>query len=274
MRLGVVLPNEAAGADPRDIARLAQRADALGYWSAWLPDHLLPPAPFGDVYGGVYEPLTLLAHISALTERITLGTSVLILPLREPVLLAKQLATLERVAPGRVILGAGVGWDRDEFAALEVPFSERGARADELIELIAHLHAAGEGGFGGRFHHVGDGVFAPRPSTRVPLMVGGTSDAALRRAARVGDLWQAYGVTPAQFRALHTRLRAMAGERTVAAGTIISAPPNRDASQLAADVEAWRAAGAEHLAVHPGALDGAAERLSSLAERVPELLVR
>jgi len=173
-----------------------------------------------------------------------------------------------------VILGAGVGWDRDEFAALGVPFSERGARADELIELIAHLHAAGEGGFGGRFHHVGDGVFAPRPSTRVPLMVGGTSDAALRRAARVGDLWQAYGVTPAQFRALHTRLRAMAGERTVAAGTIISAPPNRDASQLAADVEAWRAAGAEHLAVHPGALDGAAERLSSLAERVPELLVR
>jgi len=274
MRLGVVLPNEAVDADPREIVRLAQRADALGFWSVWLPDHLLPPAPFGDVYGGVYEPLILLAHISALTERITLGTSVLILPLREPVLLGKQLATLERVAPGRVILGVGVGWDRDEFAALGVPFTERGARADELIEVIAHLHAAGEGGFDGRFHRVGDGVFAPRPSARVPLMVGGTSDAALRRAARVGDLWQAYGVTPEEFRALHTRLRGMAGGRTVRAGTVISAPPSSEASQLAADVEEWRAAGAEHLAVHPGRLDSAAEVLSFLAERVPELLVR
>jgi probable F420-dependent oxidoreductase len=274
MRLGVVLPNEALDADPREIARLAQRVEALGYSAVWLPDHLLPPAPFGDVYGGVYEPLTLLAHISALTERITLGTSVLILPLREPVLLAKQLATLERVAPGRVILGAGVGWDRDEFAALEVPFSERGVRADELIELIAHLHAAGEGGFGGRFHRVGDGVFAPRPSTRIPLMVGGTSDAALRRAARVGDLWQAYGLTPDEFRALHTRLRSMASERVVSAGTVIDAPSNMDAVQLAAVVQDWRAAGAEHLAIHPGGVDTAAERLTSLAERVPELLVR
>jgi alkanesulfonate monooxygenase SsuD/methylene tetrahydromethanopterin reductase-like flavin-dependent oxidoreductase (luciferase family) len=198
----------------------------------------------------------------------------LILPLREPVLLAKQLATLERVAPGRVILGAGVGWDRDEFAALEVPFTERGARADELIELIAHLHAVGHGGISGRFHRVGEGVFAPRPSTRVPLMVGGTSDAALRRAARVGDLWQAYGLTPSEFRVLHTRLRAMAGERTVSAGTVISAPPNMDASQLAAVVEEWRAAGAEHLAIHPGGVQTAAERLSSLAECVPQLLVQ
>ena len=177
MRLGVVLPNEAVDADPREIARLAQRADALGYWSVWLPDHLLPPAAFGDVYGGVYEPLTLLAHISALTEQITLGTSVLILPLREPVLLAKQFATLERVAPGRVILGAGVGWERDEFAALEVPFSERGARADELITLIEHLHAAGEGGFGGRrarrlappARRAGAGAAGPvRPASRAP----------------------------------------------------------------------------------------------------------
>jgi alkanesulfonate monooxygenase SsuD/methylene tetrahydromethanopterin reductase-like flavin-dependent oxidoreductase (luciferase family) len=105
-------------------------------------------------------------------------------------------------------------------------------------------------------------------------MVGGTSNAALRRAARVGDLWQAYGLTPDEFRALHTRLRTMAGERTVSAGTVISAPPNMDASQLAAVVEEWRAAGAEHLAIHPGGLQTAAERLSSLAERVPELLVR
>jgi hypothetical protein len=87
----------------------------------------------------------------------------------------------------------------------------------------------------------------------------------------VADLWQAFDVTPEEVRALHTRLRSLAGDRTVAAGTVIGASPEMDASQLAAHVEHWRAAGAEHLAVHPGALETAAERLSSLAERVPEL---
>jgi alkanesulfonate monooxygenase SsuD/methylene tetrahydromethanopterin reductase-like flavin-dependent oxidoreductase (luciferase family) len=244
MRLGAILPNEAADADPREIARLAQRAEELGYDAVWLPDHLLPPKPFGDVYGGVHEALVLLANIAARTERITLGTSVLILPLREPVLLAKQLATLERLAPGRVILGAGVGWDRDEFASLGVSFTVRGRRTDEILDLVERMHASGEG--------PGGGVLAPRPTARIPLLVGGKSDAALRRAARIGDLWQAYNVTPDEFRALHARLREFAGARHVSAGTVIRS----------GDIEPWREAGAEHLAVHPGPLAGAAERLA------------
>jgi probable F420-dependent oxidoreductase len=243
--LGVVLPNEAADADPRELARLAQRAEELGYASLWLPDHPLPPKPFGDVYGGVHEALILLANIAARTERITLGTSVLILPLREPVLLAKQLATLERLAPGRVILGAGVGWERSEFDALNVPFERRGRRTDAQLELIARMHATGEG--------PGAGVLAPRPSARIPLLIGGKSDAALRRAARVADLWQAYNVTPDEFRTMHARLREFAGERHVSPGTVI-----RDAE----DIEVWHAAGAEHLAIHPGPLAGAADRLA------------
>lgn len=247
MRLGVVLPNEAADADPREIAALAQRAEALGYDAVWLPDHLLPPKPFGDVYGGVHEALILLANIAARTERVTLGMSVLVLPLREPVLLAKQLATLERLAPGRVILGAGVGWDRDEFASLGVPFNMRGKRTDEQLAEIEQLHATGAGR---------GGVFAPQPTARVPLLIGGKSEAALRRAARVGDLWQAYNVSTDQFRELHARLRELAGERPVSAGTVIrgDAPANA--------VETWRAAGAEHLAIHPGPLAGAADRLA------------
>jgi alkanesulfonate monooxygenase SsuD/methylene tetrahydromethanopterin reductase-like flavin-dependent oxidoreductase (luciferase family) len=107
-------------------------------------------------------------------------------------------------------------------------------------------------------------------------MVTGESrggEAALRRAARVADLWLAFDVTPEEFRALHARLRSLAAERTVAAGTVISARAEMDASRLADYIEQWRAAGAEHLAVHPGALETAAERLSSLAEGVPELRV-
>jgi probable F420-dependent oxidoreductase len=251
--LGVVLPNEAADADPREIAGVAQRAEELGYTSVWLPDHLLPPRPFGEVYGGVHEALILLANIAARTERITLGTSVLILPLREPVLLAKQLATLERLAPGRVILGAGVGWDRHEFAALGASYHRRGRRTDELLAVIEHLHHTGTGGFGG----VGEGVLAPRPTVRIPVLIGGKSDAALRRAARVGDFWQAYDVTPAEFRALNARLREFSAGRPVSAGTVIGGDATAD------DVEVWRAAGVEHLAVHPGPLAGAAKRLAS-----------
>lgn len=243
-----MLPNEAVDADPRAIVRLAQEAEALGYSALWLPDHLLPPGPFGSVYGGVFEALTLLAHISGVTERIALGTSVLVTPLREPVLLAKQVATLERLAPGRVILGLGVGWERDEFAALRVPFNMRGRQTDETIALIEELH--GSGGARG-------GVFAPRPTGRIPLLIGGRSDAALRRAARVGDYWQAYNVTVDEYAVLQDRLRVLAGDRVVAPGSVVrSADEDRDA---------WRDAGAEHLALHPGSLDTAAERLAAFA---------
>ncbi|MDA0184835.1 LLM class flavin-dependent oxidoreductase [Solirubrobacter phytolaccae] len=250
MKLGVMLPNEVEDADPREIARLAQRAEELGYTSVWLPDHLLPPGPFGDVFGGVHEALMLLANIAARTERITLGTSVLILPLREPVLLAKQLATLERLAPGRVILGAGVGWQEDEFAALDVPFNRRGKRTDEILALVAEAHATGR---------LRGGVLAPRPTARIPLLIGGKSEAALRRAARVGDLWQAYNVTPEAWVGMRDRLDELAGERKVSAGTVIRAQRGMD---LKAEAERWRAVGAEHLAIHPGRLEGAAELLA------------
>jgi len=143
-----------------------------------------------------------------------------------------------------------------------VPFTERGKRTDELIELVAHLHTTGSGGFDGRFHRVGGGVLAPQPSAPIPLLVGGKSDAALKRAARVGDLWQAYDVTPDEFRALHARLRELTSGRAVSAGTVVNARPDTD---WAAELEAWRAAGAEHLAIHPGPLATAAERLTAAA---------
>jgi probable F420-dependent oxidoreductase len=261
MRVGAVLPGEDPGDDPRAVARLAQRAEALGFDAVWLPDHPLPPGPYGPIagggsYGGVFEALTLLAHIAALTSRITLGTSVLILPLREPVLLAKQVATLERLAPGRVVLGVGAGWQRDEFAALGVPFGERGARTDDALHLIERLHSTDDD----------RGVFAPRPTARVPIMVGGVSDAALRRAARAGDLWQAVGLSPDEFVTRRAVLESLAGPRRVSPGAVLpSDAMSLDPAELVGDARAWQAAGAEHLAVHFGAADEADERMTAFA---------
>jgi len=136
VRLDVVLPNEAADADPRRLADLARQAEELGYDTAWLPDHLLPPAEYGPVYGGVYEPLVTMGWLAAATTRIRFGTSVLVLPLRSPFAVAKQAATLHRLSGGRVVLGVGIGWDEREFTAVGADFRTRAARTDEGLRLL------------------------------------------------------------------------------------------------------------------------------------------
>ena len=109
MHLQVVLPNESIDVEPERIAGLARRAEQLGYGAVWLPDHLLPPADYGTTYGGVYEPLVTLSYIAASTTRIGLGTSVLLVALRNPFAVAKQAATLDRLSHGRLTLGVGLG---------------------------------------------------------------------------------------------------------------------------------------------------------------------
>jgi alkanesulfonate monooxygenase SsuD/methylene tetrahydromethanopterin reductase-like flavin-dependent oxidoreductase (luciferase family) len=115
MRIDLVLPSESAADDPRALAELAVAAERHGFGAVWLPDHLLPPGGRNTTYGGVHEPLVTLVFLAARTTRLLLGTSVLITPLRESILLAKQTATLDALAPGRVLLGVGTGWERSEF---------------------------------------------------------------------------------------------------------------------------------------------------------------
>ena len=164
MQVHVVLPNESVDVEPQVIAALAQRAEGLGYGGVWLPDHLLPPVAYGTTYGGVYEPLVTLSYIAATTSRIGLGTSVLLLALRNPFAVAKQAATLDRLSQGRFTLGVGLGWDRDEFAAVGADFGDRAARTDEAIALLRHLFRAGSGPFAGERFGFEAGVFAPPPT--------------------------------------------------------------------------------------------------------------
>lgn len=248
-KLQVVLPNETPGMDPGRPAELARHAEELGYETAWLPDHVLPPGPFGDVFGGVYEPLITLAHIAARTETIRLGTSVLILPLREPFVLAKQAATLDALSGHRLALGIGVGWNEPEFAEVGADFANRGRRTDEMLALLEQLVTTGRG--------PGGGYFEPRRG-HIPLMIGGNSTVALRRAARIGDSWLSAGLGPAEFGERVAKLREF--ERPVKAVARVEW-----AADL--DIATYAAVGADAVAVHFGAEAGYEERMAELMAR-------
>ncbi|SEO54610.1 TIGR03619 family F420-dependent LLM class oxidoreductase [Amycolatopsis saalfeldensis] len=261
MDLQVVLPDEAPDLDPGQFAGLARSAEELGYESVWLPDHVLPPGPFGEVYGGVYEPLVTLAYIAAATERIGLGTSVLILPLREPYVLAKQVATLSRLSGGRLVLGVGVGWNAEEFAEVGVDFSGRGRRTDETLELLERLFTTGRGPSGGHFE--------PRPAAHVPILVGGNSTVALRRAARAGDAWLSAGLDPTAFAERARTLAVLAEDRPVKPMARMEWSGDRaDLDRAVADYHAYEAAGAAAVAVHFGPDGGYEERMRVFAEAV------
>jgi probable F420-dependent oxidoreductase len=267
MEIEVVLPDESPAMPPETLVALAEAAERLGYRTAYLPDHLLPPEPYGDTYGGVYEPLVTLAHLAAHTSSIRLGTSVLVLPMRSPFVVAKQVATLDRLSGGRTVLGMGAGWDRTEFAAVGADFATRGARLDEGIALIRHLFDGG-GPFDGpttgdHSHRFVAGVFAPLPERPVPIMVGGTTDRALRRAAELADEWQGVGLAPAEFAGCVARLRELT-DRPLRVGTRLA----WDGTRTVDEAHALAAAGADAVAIWFGPADGAAGRMAEFAAAV------
>lgn len=214
VELQVVLPDESASMPPERLVELAIAAEELGYGTAWLPDHLLPPSEFGPTYGGVYEPLVTIGYLAAHTSRIRFGTSVLVLPMRSPYVVAKQAATLHRLSGERLVLGVGAGWEAAEFAAVGAPFKTRGRQTDESLDIIRTLFA-GENQAG---------VFEPKLRAPLPIMIGGTTHAALRRAARFGDEWQGLGLNATTFAESVARLRALSAEPETPGPGSIAAP--------------------------------------------------
>lgn len=266
MELHVVLPDESPRMSASQLAGLAREAEDLGYDGVWLPDHLLPPGPYGpEAYGGVYEALTTLAYLAAVTERVRLGTSVLVLPLRDPLLVARQAATLARLSGDRFVLGVGTGWESYEFDAAGADFAGRGRRTTSALRLIRHLHTQGSGPYADGFHSFDErAVFQPVPERPVPFLIGGNSAAALRRTAEIGDWWQGVALTPAAFAEHRERLRALT-DRPVRAGARLQWGDARPAGEIAAEIDAFAAAGAGHLAVWCGEVAGFAERMRRLA---------
>jgi probable F420-dependent oxidoreductase len=203
MEFGLVLPTMPKGASVEGIEAAAEAAARLGWHSVWATDHLLVPRSAAREYGEIFEAIETLAYVGARHEALKLGTSVIVVPLRNAVVLAKELATLDALTRGRVIAGVGVGWNEPEYANVGVAerFRRRGAYLDETIRLWRHLWSGTEEPFRGRFHRFNDFAFGPLPAQgdRLPIWVGGRSDAAYRRAGAVGDGYHASMSSPAQF---------------------------------------------------------------------------
>jgi probable F420-dependent oxidoreductase len=211
MRYGFYLPTRGRCAEPEALETLVARGESLGFHSVVVADHVVFPERTSSRYpytvsgafpggGDALEQLALAAFVAARTHTLRLVTSVMILPYRHPVLAAKMLATIDVLSRGRLTVGVGVGWLREEFEALGAPeFERRGAVSDEILEIFRTLWTACPASFEGRFFRFRDVHCRPAPlqTPHPPIWVGGHSRAALRRAARYGNGWHPVGATPA-----------------------------------------------------------------------------
>ena len=203
MQIGLCLPHFGRPLETERLLQVAQRADARGLDALWVTDHVIVPKDVHIAYREeMLDPLAVLPWLAGVTQRIALGTSVIILPYRSPLPVAKLLASVDVLSGGRLIFGAGVGWMEGEFAALGVPFTERGNRTDEALELIQKVWTDREPEIETRRHRLRGLVASPLPlqRPRPPIWIGGASDGAYRRVARYGDGWHATASTPEAFR--------------------------------------------------------------------------
>lgn len=282
LTFGLALPTTRAGATREVIEAGAQVAVQLGWTTVWATDHVLVPRDAAAEYGRIFEAITTLAWVGARHETLALGTSVIVVPQRGAVVLAKELATLDALSAGRLVVGVGVGWNEMEFANLGAGerFHHRGAYLDETIALWRHLWSGAAGPFHGTFHRLDDFAFEPLPAqgSALPILVGGRSAAALRRAGALGDGYQSSSTSPAEYAQRVPAVRAAAEAagrplprlsarvtvRRDAGGSGGYALTGGSAAMLD-EVRAFAALGVEHLVVgfeprEPGAFVEAVER--------------
>ncbi|MBX5492039.1 MAG: LLM class F420-dependent oxidoreductase [Chloroflexi bacterium] len=227
MRSGVILPNIGAGVGPEELVHAAQRAEELGYANLWVPERLLyplaprspyPVTPDGSLppyYKHALTPVETLTYVASQTRRIGLGMSVLLMPLHNPVLLARQIATLDVLSGGRVRLGLGQGWSRDELEAGGGTAGQRGARADEYVAVLKAIWTTDPAEFQGQYFTLPRSILQPKPLQRPhpPIYMAAYVPSALRRVARHTDGWMPSGVSLAAVGPLMEQVRQEA--RTV-----------------------------------------------------------
>jgi len=277
MRVGIHLPHIGRKSGPGAIRRAAIQAEELGFADAWTSEHIIIPkgAPYPPS-AIFYDPVLTLTWAAAFTKRIGLGTSVLVLPMRHPLPLAKELATLQNLSEGRLILGAGVGWMEAEFAALGVPFRERGRRMDEGIAMMRAVW--GEDPVTFRAHHIPAVIeemrMLPQPVTPIPIWIGGSSEAALARAIRLADGWHGSRLSPEQATPIIRRLREQRREPEFTI-SLRYGWDGKDDSALRTRLASYGDAGVELVLVEPAEREledwlHAVERVARAAEGVTQ----
>lgn len=273
MAMGVCIPNFRPGAGPEAMLAATLTAERLGWHSVWTTDHILiDSAERGANYRHIYEALSVLAWLAGQTGTIRLGLSVLVVPLRNAVVLAKELATIDALSGGRLIAGVGIGWNRAEFDNLGMGerFAHRGAYLEETVALWRYLWGGGQGPWAGRFHSIGESYFSPAPTqgARLPVWIGATAEPALRRVGRIADGYQSTRTDAETQRhrariigeaasdagrpmpALSSRL-SVSFDGSTTGVSILSGSPD----EMAAQVRAYRDVGTHHLALDFGETD-------------------
>ncbi|MGO9057103.1 MAG: LLM class F420-dependent oxidoreductase [Candidatus Binataceae bacterium] len=242
MRIGMNIIGIGAGIDPDSIRTIAENAERLNFATLWSGEHIVFVETFASKYpytengalpGPVDSPLLssyiALTYASAFTQRIRLATGITIVPQYNPLILAKEIMSLDRVSRGRFMLGVGIGWLEEEFQALGISWERRAARTNEYIAAMKVLWKDKQASFSGEFVNFKNVISMPKPTRAIPIAVGGESLPALRRVAKYGNAWYGYSLTPEQLEQKLKKLEQLLAEnnRRLDEIEIIVHPPKR-----------------------------------------------
>jgi probable F420-dependent oxidoreductase len=275
MRVGIHLPQYGRAAGPDAIRRAAQHAEALGFADVWVSDHVIQPADQGYPSPYLFDPFLTLTWAAAATERIGLGTSVLVAPQYEPPWLANATASLDALSGGRLRLAVGVGWSEAEFVALGQDFHTRGARTDEILDILHACWTSDPSSYEGAHYAFHDLRVLPKPAHAIEIWIGGSSEPAYRRAARHGDRcrgFQLIGLKPDTIVAPIERLRRDHPDPATFTISLRTGwdPQGMDPAEIASEHEAFAAAGVQHVVAAPwrSDIDAWLESMEQLARIV------
>ncbi len=252
MRIGIHLPQFGRAISPRGIQRAATQAETLGFDDVWVSDHLVVPAD--QAYPGpyLYDPLMALAFAGAVTDRVGLGTSVLVATqYPSPLAVANSLASLDYMSGGRLIVGAGIGWSRPEYEALGAAFSQRGRRLEEIMSLWRTAWRDDPATHTGDFYPFQNIRILPKPAHQIPIWLGGTSDVAIDRATRLAEGYHGIGLRAEDAAALVQRIRATRPDERFTISLRLAWDAGAEPETVQANLAAYEAAGVQHLLYAP-----------------------